>query len=490
MNISIVLYILGWIMSFEAIMMLVPCLTALYFQEVQGFSYLFVMIIEGAIGYSLIRKKPTKTRFYTKEGFVAVSLCWIVMSFFGALPFVFSGEIPSLIDAMFETVSGFTTTGASILSDVESLSNTNLMWRSFTHWVGGMGILVFVLMILPLSGGSSMHLLRAESPGPSVGKLTPKIRTTAFVLYGIYFVMTVIQILLLLAGDMPLFDALTLSFGTAGTGGFSIKNAGIQPYSVYCKSIIAVFMMLFGINFNVYYLMLHRKFKAAFHSEEVRWYLFIILLATGFVAINILSRYDSHPGLAVLDAYFHVSSIITTTGYATTDFNLWPQQSKTILVLLMFIGACAGSTGGGMKVSRIVMLFKTIPKELGYYLHPHSVRKISFEGKTIEHETVRSISVYLTVYFIMFAISQLLLCFDQVDMVSSFTAVASAINNIGPGLELVGPYGNFGFFSPISKLVLIFDMLAGRLELIPILLLFSRETWKSTYTSVTRNRKE
>lgn len=470
-------------MNFEVIMMTIPCVTALYYGEVQGFAYLFVMILEGAIGYALTHKKPIKTKFYTKEGFVAVSLCWIVMSFFGAMPFVLNGEIPSLIDALFETVSGFTTTGASILSDVEGLCRTNLMWRSLTHWFGGMGILVFVLMILPLSGGSSMHLLRAESPGPSVGKLTPKIRTTAFVLYGIYFVMTIIQIVLLLAGGMPAFDAITVSFGTAGTGGFSIKNTGIQSYSIYSKWVVAVFMMLFGINFNVYYLMLHKKFKAALKCEEMRWYLLIIILATLFITLNILHRYKSHPSLAVLDSFFHVSSIITTTGFATTDFNLWPQQSKTILVLLMFIGSCAGSTGGGMKVSRIIMLIKTIPKELGYYLHPHSVRKITFEGKSIEHETVRSISVYLTVYFIIFACSQIILCFDQVDMVSSFTAVAATINNVGPGLELVGPYGNYGFFSAISKLVLIFDMLAGRLELIPILLLFSKETWKGMYGS-------
>lgn len=487
MNISIVIYIIGWIMNFEAIMLLLPCITAIYYQEIQGVAYLIVLVVEGAIGIWLTHKKPKKTTFYAKEGFVTVSLCWLVLSFFGALPFVINREIPSFIDALFETVSGFTTTGASILSDVEVISKTNLMWRSFTHWVGGMGVLVFLLAILPLSGGSSMYLLRAESPGPSVGKLTPKIRMTATVLYSIYFVMTVMEIVMLIAGGMGVFEAITLSFGTAGTGGFSVKNSGIQSYSLYCKWVIGVFMMLFGINFNVYYLLLMRKFRTALKSEELRWYLLIMIASTVFVTLNIMYRYHHLP-MAVSDAFFQVSSIMTSTGFATTDFNLWPQQAKTILVMLMFIGACAGSTGGGIKVSRIVMLIKTIPKEIGYYLHPHSVRKITFEGKVIDHETVRSISVFLTIYFVIFSCSVFILSFDQVDMVSSFTAVAATINNIGPGLELVGPYGNYGFFSTISKLVLIFDMLAGRLELIPLLLLFSREIWKNMHTGTVKLR--
>ncbi len=482
MNISIIVYIVGWIMNFEAVMLLVPFATSLYYHEYpQGLAYLAVLLVEGGLGVLLTHRKPKKTNFYAKEGYIAVGLCWIVLSVFGAFPFVFSGDIPSPINALFETVSGFTTTGASILTKIEEMSHTSLMWRSFTHWVGGMGVLVFVLIILPLSGGSSMYLLRAESPGPSVGKLRPKMRTTALVLYSIYFVMTLLEIMLLLFGGMGGFEALTISFGTAGTGGFAVTSMSIQPYSQYCRIVIAVFMMLFGVNFNIYYLFLLRKFKEAFKSEELRWYLAIMATATLLITGSILSRYRNI-GLALSDAFFQVSSIMTTTGYATTDFNLWPEQAKTILVLLMFIGASAGSTGGGIKISRIAILIKSIPRELGYYLHPHSVRKIKFEGKPIDHETSRAISVYIVIYVLIFSISVLILSFDAAGMVTSFTAVAATINNIGPGLELVGPYGGYGFFSPLSKLVLIFDMLAGRLELIPLLLLFCPSVWKDLRT--------
>ena len=488
MNIAIIRYIIGWIMSCEAVLMLLPVATSVYYHEKQGLAYVIVLVIEGILGFLLIRKKPKTTTFYAKEGFIAVALCWLVLSIFGAAPFVITREIPKVIDALFETVSGFTTTGSSILTAVEPLSRTSLMWRSFTHWIGGMGILVFILAILPISGGSSVYLLRAESPGPVVGKLTPKIRQTAIMLYAIYFTMTVILIILLKCGGMSFFESITLSFGTAGTGGFGVKSTSIQTYPMFCKMSIAVFMMLFGINFNLYYLILLKKFKTAIKSEELRWYLSIIIFSTIFIMLNIMYRYH-RLGLAFADAYFQVSSIMTTTGYATTDFNLWPQQSKTILVMLMFIGGCAGSTGGGIKVSRIVMLLKTIPKEIGYYLHPHSVRKLHFEGKAMEHETVRSVSVYLAIYVMIFSISVFLLSFDMVDMVSSFTSVAATLNNIGPGLELVGPWGNYSFYSPFSKLVLIFDMLAGRLELLPFLFLFSPSIWKETVNNRRRRKR-
>ena len=482
MNIRIIVYIIGWIMECEAFLFLLPIVTSLYYREHQGVAFLIVAVIEALIGFFMIRKKPSHTKFYAKEGFITVALCWIVLSIFGAAPFVITREIPNVFNALFETVSGFTTTGASILLDIEALSRTSLMWRSFTHWIGGMGVLVFILAILPISGGSSVYLLRAESPGPVVGKLTPKIRQTALILYAIYFTLTVTLIILLKIGGMSGFESITLSFGTAGTGGFGVKSTSIQSYSMFCKMTIAVFMMLFGINFNIYYFILLKKIKDALKSEELHWYLAIMAFSTLFITMNIMYRYHN-VGLAFSDAYFQVSSIMTTTGYATTDFNLWPQQSKTILVTIMFIGGCAGSTGGGIKVSRIVMLLKTIPKEIGYYIHPHSVRKLHFEGRAIEHETVRSVSVYLAIYVMIFAISMLILSFDKVDMVSSFTAVTATFNNIGPGLELVGPWGNYAFFSPVSKIILMFDMLAGRLELMPLLLLFSPSIWKETVSN-------
>ena len=487
MNIKIIIYIIGWIMECEAMLFMLPCATSIFYHERQGLAYLIVAFVECIFGFLLIRKKPTQTKFYAKEGFITVALCWIVLSIFGAAPFVITREIPNVFNALFETVSGFTTTGASILLEVEALSRTSLMWRSFTHWIGGMGVLVFILAILPISGGSSVYLLRAESPGPVVGKLTPKIRQTAIVLYSIYFAMTVTLIILLKIGGMSGFESVTLSFGTAGTGGFGVKSTSIQSYSQFCKIVIAIFMMLFGVNFNIYYFILLRKIKDALKSEELHWYLAIMAFSTLFITLNIMYRYH-HIGMALTDAYFQVSSIMTTTGYATTDFNLWPQQSKTILVTIMFIGGCAGSTGGGIKVSRIVMLLKTIPKEIGYYIHPHSVRKLHFEGRAIEHETVRSVSVYLAIYVMIFAISMLILSFDKVDMVSSFTAVTATFNNIGPGLELVGPWGNYAFFSPVSKLILMFDMLAGRLELMPLLLLLSPSIWKESIDNGKKRR--
>ncbi|MBS6516577.1 MAG: TrkH family potassium uptake protein [Clostridium sp.] len=477
MNYAMIAYVIGWILNCEGFLMLLPCLTAVIYQEAAGFSFLAAMGLCFLFGAPLTMKKPKNMVFYTKEGFVSVSLSWIVLSVMGSLPFLFSGSITNPVDALFETVSGFTTTGASILSEVESLPRCILFWRSFTHWIGGMGVLVFILSLLPLTGGYHMNLMKAESPGPSVEKLVPKIQSTAKILYSIYMAMTILEILLLLAGNMPLFDALTTTFGTAGTGGFGIKNDSMASYSPYLQNVVTVFMILFGINFNFYFLLLMRKPKKAMKNEEVRCYLAIIAITISIITFNIRGLYPS-----VMEAFqqaaFQVGSIITTTGYATTDFNSWPQVSRTILVMLMFVGACAGSTGGGIKVSRFVILLKTVNKELHLFLHPKGVRKISMDGKVVEHEIVRSINVFMTAYVLVFAFSILLVGFDNHDLITNFTAVAATLNNIGPGLELVGPSQNFGLFSDPAKCVLIFDMLAGRLELFPLLLLFVKDTWK------------
>lgn len=477
MNISMVIYILGWILNFEAAMMFLPLITAIVYGESSGWAFVVTMLLCAVIGILMIRKSPKNRVFYVREGFVAVALGWIVLSFFGALPFVFCGCISNIIDAVFETVSGFTTTGASILTDVEALPKCMLFWRSFTHWIGGMGVLVFVLAILPMAGGSHLSLMKAESPGPSVSKLVPTVQSTAKILYGIYIAMTLLEIILLLIGGMPVFDAITLSFGTAGTGGFGVRNDSVGSYSSYLQIVITVFMILFGMNFSMYYLILQKKFRTAFKMEEIRTYVLIIAGAILVITLDIFHQYNSL-GESLKHAAFQVGSIITTTGYATTDFNGWGHMSRTILVVLMFIGACAGSTGGGIKVSRIIIAIRTVKKELVSYIHPRAVKKVSMDGKTVEHEVVRSINVFLIVYVMIFIISILLVTIEGHDMITNFTAVAATLNNIGPGLEMVGPTSNFAFFSYGSKLVLIFDMLAGRLEIFPLLILFSKDAWK------------
>ena len=477
MNYSMIFFILGWIFNFEAAFMLLPGITAIIYQEKNGLAFLITMIICLAIGLPLTRKKPQNKVFHAKEGAVTVALSWIVLSMAGAFPFVISGSIPNPIDAMFETVSGFTTTGASILSDVEALSHCMLLWRSFTHWIGGMGVLVFILCLLPLTGGYHMNLMKAESPGPSVSKLVPKVQTTAKILYTIYLMLTVLQMILLLIGRMPLFDTVCLTFGTAGTGGFGIRNDSIAGYSTYNQIVITVFMILFGVNFNVYYLLLTKKVVQAAKSEEVRYYFGIIAVAIIAIAINTKGMYTSF-GRAIQQAAFQVGSIITTTGYATTNFNVWPVLSKTILVMLMFVGACAGSTGGGIKVSRLMILCKSARKELQLYLHPNAVKKIKMDDKAIPHEVVRATNMFLFVYILIFVVSLLVISLDNFDMVSNFTAITATLNNIGPGLGAVGPTGNFGCYSYLSKVIMIFDMLAGRLEIFPLLLLFKRDTWR------------
>lgn len=477
MNYSMVAYVLGMVLKIEAAFLSLPCVVALIYRESSGFSFLFVLFLCLICGQLLSSKKPDNRIFYTREGFATVALCWIVMSIFGALPFLISGQIQGVENAMFETISGFTTTGASILSDVESMSRCMLFWRSFTHWIGGMGVLVFVLAVLPLGGGNDIHLMRAESPGPSVGKFVPRVRSTAMILYGIYIFLTVLEILFLLAGKMPLFDALCSAFGTAGTGGFGIKNDSFAGYSPYLQGVVTVFMILFGVNFNVYFLLLIRKAGKAFRIEELRCYLLIIAAAMLIVTIDIHQIYQSIPE-AFRHAAFQVASIITTTGFTTSDFNLWPQMSKTILVMLMFVGACAGSTGGGIKVSRFVILLKTVKKELNSLIHSRNVKKIQMDGRSVGHEVVRSVNVFLIAYVMVFSFSVLLISVDEMNLTTNFTAVAATLNNIGPGLEMVGPSQNFGSFSAFSKTVLMFDMLAGRLELFPLLILFKPATWK------------
>lgn len=471
-------YILGSVLKFESLLMLLPCIVALIYQESSGIAFIITILLCLICGFLLSHKKPSRTIFYAKEGFLSVSLSWIMLSFFGALPFVISREIPSLTDALFEAISGFTTTGASILKDVEALSHCMLFWRSFTHWIGGMGVLVFILAVLPMAGGHHMFLMKAESPGPSVEKLVPRVQSTAMILYGIYAVMTVTEIVLLCAGGMPVFDSLCTAFGTAGTGGFGVKSDSMAGYAPHLQVVVTVFMILFGINFNIYYLLLCRKIRQAFRSEELKAYLAIITIAILIITWNVHGLFATW-GEALRHSAFQVGSIITTTGFATENFDLWPQLSRTLLVMLMFLGACAGSTGGGLKVSRFLIMLKTVKKELFSFSHPQGIKKIKMDGRLIAHETVRSINIFLIAYILIMTFSILLISFDGYSFTTNFTAVAATLNNIGPGLELVGPEENFALFSVFSKFTLMFDMLAGRLEIFPMLVLFAPSTWRN-----------
>ena len=472
MNGGMIRFILGSVLKVESVLLLFPCIVTVFYRESAGYWFLLTAVLSFVIGYLMVRKKPANTVFYLKEGCVTTALSWIMISLVGCLPFYLSGEIPAFTDALFETISGFTTTGASILSDVECLSQSILFWRSFSHWIGGMGVLVFLLAIIPLSGGSHMNLMRAESPGPSVGKLVPKVRATARILYLIYFGMTIVELIFLLIGKMPFLEAMMITFGTAGTGGFGVRNTSIGGYSAYIQWVVAIFMILFGVNFNAYYFLLMKRFKQAFDMEEVKGYFLIIAAASALIFINI---YDKTMTAAdtIRHVVFQVGSLMTSTGYSTVDFDLWPSASKVVLIIIMFIGACAGSTGGGIKVSRFVILFKTLIKEINSYIHPKSIKKIKMDGKPVEHEVVRSVNVYFAAFIIIFSMSLILISFDGKDLITNFTSVAATINNIGPGLELVGPTSNFSHFSPFSKYVLMFDMLAGRLELFPLLMLFN-----------------
>ena len=476
MNFKMIWYILGWIMIFSALFMLLPMITALVYGETELFSFLAAAALSTAAGMFFVVRKPEKRTLHARDGFIIVSLSWIVLSLFGALPFKFSGVIPDFTDALFETVSGYTTTGATILSDVEVLPKCMLIWRSFTHWIGGMGVLVFIMAFVNLSGGQNMHIMRAESPGPSVSKLVPRIRTTAVILYTIYIAMTVIELILLLCGGMSFFDAFNTAIATAGTGGFGFRNDSMGSFSPYIQIVVTVFMLLFSVNFSSYYLLIKKRPRDAFNSE-FRWFIVIIAVAVTIITINISGLYDNI-GDALRHAAFTVATIMSTTGFAVTDHNQWPELSRCLIVILTFIGACAGSTGGGIKISRIIILIRGIGKELENLVHPRQVKKIMIDGNAIGHDVVRSVNVYMVCYVLIYVFSMLILSFDNHDFITNFTAVAATINNVGPGLELVGPAGNFEFFSPISKMVFIFDMLAGRLELFPVLVLLYPATWK------------
>lgn len=465
-------------MELEAAFLALPGIVSAIYGEAGGFAFLWVALGSAVAGSMIVLHKPKNMRFYLREGFVTVALSWILMSVIGCLPFVINGDIPHFADALFEMISGFTTTGATVVSDVEALTKGSLFWRSFSHWIGGMGVLVFLLAIVPMAGGSHMNLMKAESPGPSVGKLVPKVRQTAKYLYIIYFALTVIEVIFLLFGGMNLFEALTTSFGTAGTGGFAIWNDGFVSVSPYNQWVVTIFMLLFGMNFGFYFLILTGKLRDALKFEEVRIYFIIVIASAVFIFINLRHFALYAPAEGIRHAFFQVASIITTTGFASVNFDLWPETSRTILVILMFIGACAGSTGGGIKVSRFIIAFKSFIKEIISYLHPRSVKKIKVEGKPLEHETLRATNVYFMTYMVIFAVSVLLVSIENKDQVTNFTAVAATFNNIGPGLSLVGPMANFGHFTDFTKYILMFDMLAGRLEIFPMLLLFCPAVWK------------
>jgi len=478
MNGSMIRVILGHVLKIEAAFMLLPCLVSLIYGEKQGLTYLIVACICAVIGFAMTSiYKPKDTSIYLKEGCVATALSWIFLSAFGAIPFWMTKEIPSYVDALFETISGFTTTGATILTDVEVISYTSLFWRSSTHWLGGMGVLVFLLAIIPMSGGSNINLMRAESPGPSVGKLVPRVRSTALILYGIYLGITVVETIALMCTGLRFYDALVLTFSTVGTGGFGILNDSIGSYSVATQTVFTIFMLACGVNFSAYYLILRKNFKEAFKMEEVKWYFIIVAISAILITVNIRGTYGSIR-MDFHHALFQVATIITTTGFSTVDFDKWPEFSKAIIFLLMLGGACAGSTGGGFKVSRVIVMIKSMKNEITMAMHPRSVKKIHMDNKIVPDNIVYSIRNYLIIYVSIYLGSFLIVSINGFDFTTNFTAVAACLNNIGPGFSLVGPTGNYGAYSVLSKLILIIDMLAGRLELMPVLMLFHLKTWK------------
>ncbi len=483
MNIRLVGNYTGNILRIEALFMIPALLIAVFCGEtssVIGFAATIAGVM--LIGTLLVLIKPKEESFYAREGFSTVALSWILLSLFGSLPFFISGEIPNFVDALFETVSGFSTTGGSILKDVEALSKSMLYWRSFSHWIGGMGVLVLMLAVVPMRGksgnnGNSFKMLRAETTGPVIGRLVPKVKRTAMILYSIYVVLTVIEIIFLICGGMPVFDSVVNSFATAGTGGFAIKNASIGAYdSYYLQTVISVFMLLFGINFNIFYLLLVKDFKSILKDGELKLYLGIIIASVVVIALNTMSTFNS-----VFDAFHHsffqVSSIITTTGFSTVDFNTWPTLSKMILTFLMFTGACAGSTGGGIKMARILMVGKFFKSTIQKMIHPRGIKPVTVNGRNIDDGVVKEVMGYMSAYVIICGISILLVAIDGFDYETTVSSVIACINNIGPGFGLVGPTGNFADFSILSKLVLCADMLIGRLEIFPILLLFTPATW-------------
>lgn len=481
MNKRSIIYILGWVLIVEAVAMQIGTITSLIYGEKEAWYFVLTGVVSAILGVLAIKvKKPKNMVLYQKAGFASTALSWILLSLVGCMPFWLSGKIPSFIDAFYETVSGITTTGATILNDVEALSKGMLMWRSFLHWLGGMGVIVFLLAIIPKLGGQqNIFLMKAESPGPIIGKAVPRMRNYATMLYGIYITLTALEFILLLFGGLNVFEAINTSFSTAGTGGFGIYNSNAAAFdSYYVQTVIAVFMLLFGINFSVYLCLIARKFKQSLKFEELWIYLGIVAVSTAIIAFNISSIYKPYD--AFHQSFFYVSSIISTTGFGLTDVNKWPELSKTVIIILTFIGASAGSTGGGFKISRIILLFKEVRKEFSLLVHPRNVKLVKMDGKAVNHDIMRTTSMYLVLYIGVFAISFLLVSIDNMDFTTSFTAVAANLNNTGPGLGAVGPVGNYADFSILSKIVFIFDMLAGRLEIYPLLLLFAPSAWKKS----------
>ena len=481
MNKKMIIYILGKMLGVEGALLLIPAVVSLIYGEKTGISFLAVAAVLGVIYLVLGRRKPKNNRIYGKEGFAVVGLAWVLWSLFGALPFVISGTVPNYVDAFFETVSGFTTTGSTILQEIESLPRGINFWRCFTHWIGGMGVLVFVMMVTSLDDESAMPLMRAEVPGPEADKLVPKARSTARILYQMYFALTAVEVVLLMFGGMNLYDALVHSFSTAGTGGFSNRNSSVAFYdSAYIDGVITVFMILFGINFNLYFLLLLKNWKSALKNEELRAYLGIIAAAIAIITVNILNIYENvfH---AFRYAAFQVASVITTTGFYTADYELWPELSKVVLLTVMFIGACAGSTGGGIKVCRFVILCKSIRQEIRKILHPNVVTMVKINGKKVNNDTMKGINTFFAAYIFILVISVLIVAIDNFDFATSFSGVLTTINNVGPGISKVGPVENFHMFSPLSKLVFCFDMLVGRLEIFPYLLLLSPDLWRRRF---------
>ena len=481
MNKSMIAYILGWILKLEGLFMLIPILVAIIYREHNGIWFVVVAACSLALGTLITHRKPESNVFYMREGCIATALSWMIMSVVGCLPFFLSGEIPSFTDALFETVSGFTTTGSTILSDVEALSYCMLFWRSFTHWIGGMGILVFMLAIMPLGDERTMYLMKAEAPGPLVSKLVPKVKSTAKILYTIYIVLTLVEMILLFAGGMPFFDSVVHALSTAGTGGFSVKNSSIAEYnSAYFEYVITAFMLLFGVNFNLFYLMLMKDFKNVWKNEELRCYIAIVCIATALITIDI-SRYYSTVEGAFRHAIFQVAAIMSTTGFVTANFDLWPEFSKTLLYCLLILGACGGSTAGGIKVSRFVILLKMIRREISHIVHPRSVNLIKLDGYKVDEDSIRSVTGFIILYVLILLGSFMLVSLDNFDFITNVTAVTTCLSNVGPGLAMAGPVENLSFFSGFAKIVLCLDMLLGRLEIFPIIMLFAPSIWRKSY---------
>lgn len=478
MNITMIFYLLGWILNTIAALMLVPFAVSIYYNEGVGRYFLICSLAMFAVGFALTRKRPKNSKFYAREGFVITALSWLLLSVTGCLPFYLSGEIPSFTNALFECISGFTTTGASILSDVEQMSRCIMFWRCFIQLIGGMGVLVFMLALIPLTGGQDLYLMKAESPGPNVGKLAPKVQKTAYYLYTIYFALTLLEIICLVITGAPLYDAVCTSFTTTSTGGFGVRNTSIGGYSPAIQYIVTIFLYLSGLNYNFFFFLWIRRIKDAFSIQEIHLYTGIFFSSIAVIAWDIIRNSGYAVEEGIRHAAFQVGSIMTTAGFSSADFDTWPSLSKSVLVLLMFVGGCAGSTCGGIKVSRILIYLKTVKKEIAQLCHPRNVKIIKIDGKPLAHNVLRSANIFFIVYMVVFVVSTLLISIDEFDLVTNFTAVASALGNIGPGLSLVGPVRNFDLFSPLSKYVLMFDMLAGRLEIFPMLVLLSPSTWK------------